>query len=150
MHYNLPSNVPLSRLNASLSLPSLFIRFVKIVIALYLYKFRIGPISTHFHTEIRREIKIRRDTKPRGEPSFQYSEGSSVYTGISSICSTRVCVYTAPLLPPDPRNEIDSVTIPPPGLAISNFVTYYILLRVDRSTIGEGLFSAKSANRKCF
>lgn len=62
-----------------------------------------------------------------------------------------VCVYARASSPaPDPRNEIDSVAIPSPGLAISNFVTYYILLRVDRSTIGEGLFSAKSANRKCF
>lgn len=90
------------------------------------------------------------------KPSFQYFEGSSVYVRGYPVLLERarvmcVCVYARASSPaPDPRNEIDSVAIPPPGLAISNFVTYYILLRVDRSTIGEGLFSAKSANRKCF
>lgn len=102
MHYDLPSNGPLSRLN----FPSLFVRekrFAEIVIALYLYKFRIGPISTHFHTEIHREIKICQEAG--GETKFSIFWGElGIYTGISSTARACVCVCTRepPPLPPIP------------------------------------------------
>lgn len=160
MHHNLPSNGPLSRLNGPPPPSSLFIRNdSRIVIALYLYKFRIGPISTRFDTEIHREIKIRRDTKPRGT-KFSIFWGELEYGDIQYLLDTRararvcVCIYIArarvppPLpFPPDPRNEIDSAT------GTGHFQLCYVLYFIARrsiTTIGWRFIFGQVGKQKCF
>lgn len=101
----------------------------RIVIALYLDKFRYRANSHPPWIAYVEKIKINQGTV------FDILRGRGGGGG----SSIRRCV----------RNEIDSVRIPPPGpLAISNFVTYYILLVADRSTIG--FIFGQVGKQKCF